>query len=51
VLRLTGLFNREFFEIEMPKLLAMVDHVSSLVVAKINCDGVFYPLSLRYMRF
>jgi hypothetical protein len=33
--------NREFFEVEMPKLLSMVDHVSSLVIAKIDCDGEF----------
>jgi hypothetical protein len=30
---------REFLDVEMPKLLDMVSHVSSLIVAKIDCSG------------
>ncbi len=32
---------REFLDVEMPKLLDMVSHVSSLIVAKIDCSGTF----------
>jgi hypothetical protein len=32
---------REFLDVEMPKLLDMVSHVSSLIVAKIDCSGAF----------